>query len=172
MRRFILVGLGSRASEWLPTFPLPGVAEIVAYVEPNPSNSQARADEFNLRKAAIYPSFHDALKEHPEADSVFDIVPPMAREEVVSRALDANLHVLSEKPLAPTLEQAKRLLQLARKRRATWMITQDYRFAPLPRASRRIVESGTLGEIGVISLTFWKTGRFSGNSFYAQMESP
>jgi predicted dehydrogenase len=172
VRRFIVVGLGSRAAEWLPSFPVPGVAEAVAYVEPNPKTAQARADEFGLPRGAIYPSLTAAVSEHAEADSIIDIVTPIVREEVVSEALSAGLNVLSEKPLAPTLEQARRLLQLAQLNGTTWMITQDYRFAPLPRASRRVVESGVIGDLGVISLAFWKTGRFSRDSFYTQIEHP
>jgi predicted dehydrogenase len=172
MRNFIIVGLGARAREWLPNLPFSGVAEAVAYVDPNPKSSEARAVEFELTRSAIYTSLADAREAHPEADSILDIVTPMAREEVVFEALGAGMHVLSEKPLAPTLAQAQRLLQLAQKKGTTWMITQDYRFAPLPRTSRRVVESGALGEIGVINLAFWKTGRFSKDSFYTRIEHP
>ncbi|HYF52249.1 MAG TPA: Gfo/Idh/MocA family oxidoreductase [Planctomycetota bacterium] len=172
MRRFIIVGLGGRSGFWLPSLPLAGVAEPVAFVEPNKANADARSAAFKLDKSAIYPTLAEAKKAHPEADSVIDIVTPMVREAVVSEAFSLGLNVLSEKPLAPTLEQAKRLLALSQKHNKTWMITQNYRFNPLPRTSRRVVESGAIGDIGVINLAFWKTGRFARESYYAQIDFP
>jgi predicted dehydrogenase len=172
VRRIIVVGLGARAREWLPHLASSGAAEVVAYVEPNRATAQTTAHGHKLDGQAIYASLADARAAYPEADSIFDIVTPAARETVVTEALAKGFHVLSEKPLAPTLDQAHRLLERARVSRKTWMISQDYRFAALPRASRRIVESGRLGEIGVISLWFWKTARFPPDSFYAQIDHP
>jgi predicted dehydrogenase len=172
VRTLIIVGLGARASEWLTHVSRSRAVDVVAYVEPNTETAHAQAAKFELPKSAIYPSLAEARAAHPEADSIFDIVAPAAREEVVTEALTAGLHVLSEKPLAPTLEQAQRLLQLAGDSGKTWMITQDYRFASLPRTSRRVIDNGAIGEIGVINLAFWKTGRFSANSYYTHIDHP
>jgi predicted dehydrogenase len=172
MRKFIVVGLGNRVAAWLPSLPCGDAAAAVAFVEPVESNAARRAADFKLDRKTIFPTLAAAVKAHPEADSVLDIVPPVAREAVVSEALAAGLNVLSEKPLAPTLEQAQRLLAQASKARKTWMIAQNYRFNALPRTSRRVVESGTLGEIGVINLQFFKTGRFADGAYYRLIDHP
>jgi len=172
MRRFIVVGLGARAREWLPTLPLHGVAEAVAYVDANPRVVAAVVRDLRLDAGAVYPSLRDARVAHPEADSVLDIVTPAAREEVVAEALMAGLHVLSEKPLAPTLKEAQGLLALLGQSDATWMVSQDYRFSPLSRTTQRLVESGLLGEVGIINIAFWKTARFDDDSFYRRIEHP
>ena len=50
----------------------------------------------------------------PEVDAVLVALPPQAQSAVIQAALRAGKHVLSEKPAAPTLEEAQQLLAFYR----------------------------------------------------------
>jgi predicted dehydrogenase len=69
-------------------------------------------------------------------------------------ALNAGKHVLLEKPFAPSLAEARKVVELAEQRDRVLMISQNYRFFPAVEAVRTLVRSGTLGEVGAISVDF------------------
>jgi predicted dehydrogenase len=68
-----------------------------------------------------------------------------AHAEIVQRALEYDLHVLVEKPFATQMSDAEALVELARKKALTLMVSQNYRFFPGPRAVRALVRNRELG---------------------------
>ena len=85
---------------------LPG-AELVAVVDPDPARAQALAAEVGTRAATSI----DEVAGSIEAASV--AVPTHAHHDVATRLLEAGIHVLIEKPIAETIEQADALVALA-----------------------------------------------------------
>ena len=75
--------------------------------------AQALAVEFGLEDA-ICGSDLDQVIASTEANTVFDIVVPVARAGVVRTALGRGCNVLSEKPLATSLAEAKELIGAAK----------------------------------------------------------
>ncbi len=61
-------------------------------------------------------------------DLLFDLVVPPARFEVVKSALAAGCHVLSEKPMANTLDEAAQIVDLAAKAGRVHAVIQNRRF--------------------------------------------
>lgn len=89
---------------------LPGVeVAAIADLRPELCASAARA----LKIPNAYPS-HQALLAHPGLDAVVVVTRPQATGPVVADCLDSGLHVLSEKPMAHSLAQARRLSERAR----------------------------------------------------------
>ncbi|MFN3634781.1 MAG: Gfo/Idh/MocA family oxidoreductase, partial [Rhizobium rhizophilum] len=86
--------------------------EIVGLVDLDLSVASALATEFGLDQVTIGSDLASVI-EATQANMVFDVVVPSARSTVVSTALKLGCHVLSEKPLAASMEEAKALLSLA-----------------------------------------------------------
>src|SRR5919204_465773 len=71
------------------------------------------------------------------------ILPPPATLD----ALDAGAHVLVEKPIATTLEEADRMVEAARRAGKLLMVGHNERYDPQYREMKRLVDAGMLGTI-------------------------
>ena len=73
--------------------------------------------------------------------------PGYNHKEIVLAALEAGKHVICEKPLANTLEEAQEMLTAARRAGTINMINFNYRRAPAVQLAKKLVEEGKLGDI-------------------------
>lgn len=67
--------------------------------------------------------------------------------EFAVAALEAGKHVLCEKPLANTLDEAQEMAEAARKAGTVNMVCHNYRRAPAVQLAKKLIEEGRLGEI-------------------------
>jgi predicted dehydrogenase len=136
----------SRSYLRIPTlFPdRPADAELVACSD----TVEARRDEalsaFGFRE--VFDDWHRVC-EHPDVDAVVVTAPNMLHVELVEAAAAAGKHVFCEKPVGGTPEQTARAAGAARAAGVTTGVGYNYRFAPLVRHARHLIESGSLGEI-------------------------
>jgi len=103
---------------------------------------------------------HLALLEGEAANLDFvDIATPPAEHAAVAKAaLDRGLHVLCEKPLATTIADAREMLDAARDARRVLFPCHNYKHAPVIKNVRRIIESGEIGRVHLVTLqTFRNT---------------
>jgi predicted dehydrogenase len=127
----------------------PSLAEaitIVGLVDLNRATAENLAKEFGLEEAVIGSDLADVIAA-TKADLVFDVVIPAARFGVVSTALKAGCHVLSEKPMATSLAEGAALIDLAAETGKVHAIIQNRRFISGVRRMRRFVEEGAIGEL-------------------------
>jgi predicted dehydrogenase len=91
-----------------------------------------------------------------ELDVVHICTPPASHPALVTAALDAGLHVICEKPLAPTADVAAQLLDRAASLGLTLVEAQNLRWNDPVLAIDRVVASGELGEVRdvEVSLSF------------------
>ncbi|MBB4009823.1 putative dehydrogenase [Rhizobium taibaishanense] len=134
---------------------------IVGMVDLNPAAAQALAEEFGLRDAVVATSLSDILNT-VQADLVFDVVIPVARFDVVSTALRAGCHVLSEKPMANTLDEAKALVSLASETGRVHAVVQNRRFIEGIRRMRAFIDSGAIGDLTAVHCDFFLAPHFGG----------
>jgi len=113
---------------------------------PQPSQ---RAD---LDGIAVYETPQELVAD-PRVDAVIVALPTPLHAEVTVLALQAGRHVLCEKPMARTLEEADRMLAAAAASGRTLMIAQCIRFWPQYVAIRELVRSGRLGRVRLVKLT-------------------
>ena len=123
----------------------PGV-ELAAVVDPDHAARQASED------APGYGVLEEALTS-VECDAVLVASPPGTHQAVVKAALEAGKHVLCEKPLATSLEDALDLIEVAEQARRILMVSQNYRYNAPFRAVQRIVMEGELGELASIRIS-------------------
>lgn len=161
----VLCGCGAMAKGWLravqSTPELKEALRIVGLVDLNRDVAQALASEFGLADVAIGTDLGAMLNE-TGADIVFDVVIPAARHSVVTAALAHGCHVLSEKPMASSMEEAADLLRAAAKAGKIHSVVQNRRFISGVRRMRRLVESGAIGAITAIHCDFFLGPHFGG----------
>lgn len=135
--------------------------EIVGLVDLDPATAKALAAEFALEDVTIGADLASVI-EATRANMVFDVVVPSARFNVVSTALNLGCHVLSEKPLATSMDEAKALLSLATETGRVHAVVQNRRFISGVRRLRRAVEDGLIGELSGIHCDFFLGPHFGG----------
>lgn len=121
-----------------------GAAEVKAV-------SDLRADRLK-QVAGRYPAVkttanHRELLADPGVDAVAIATPVSSHYELALQALQAGKHVLVEKPFTATVEQGRRLVEEADRRRLTLMVDHTFLFTPAVRKVKELVDSGELGRL-------------------------
>ena len=88
----------------------------------------------------------EELLEDPRAGVVDIAVVPPAQPEIALSALDAGKHLLCQKPLAPDVRTAERVVEEAEKRELKLAVNQQLRFDEGIAAARAMVRAGWIGE--------------------------
>lgn len=150
----IQVGLGPHGRNWARrVFPEVGEVEVVAYVDRDPSALDTLKQETGVAARLCFESLTEAISETgPEA--LLNTTSLPAHVPVTKAALEAGLHVLVEKPFAPTLDLARELVDAAAMRRLVLMVSQNYRFFPAPRVISTMVHESSLGKLYQIAIDF------------------
>ncbi|CDI10552.1 Gfo/Idh/MocA family protein [Agrobacterium pusense] len=161
----VLCGCGAMAKGWLRAIQsspeIAGEIRIAGLVDLNEGTARALAEEFALTGAVIGTDLRAVLTE-TKADILFDIVIPQARFAVVEAGLAAGCHVLSEKPLAASMEEAATLVELAKKAGKIHAVVQNRRFVSGIRRLRRALEEGVIGDLTAIHCDFFLGPHFGG----------
>jgi predicted dehydrogenase len=155
----IMVGCGAMSAEWIRSAKEMGI-EIAALVDLNMDFARARAAEFQL-EAGLFDNLDHALQK-VRAQMLFDCTIPAAHAEVDTKGLMNGLHVLEEKPLAMSLIDAHRLIDLAEKNKLVHAVIQNRRFHPGVRKIRRLLDQGLIGEITTVNIDFFVPAHFGG----------
>src|SRR3954449_6932915 len=92
------------------------------------------------------PDFQDLLKDQA-IDAVAIATPVHTHYDLAMAALRAGKHVFVEKPLAPTSEQARRLIDEADRRNLVLMVDHTFLYTPAVQKIRQLLVEGALGEI-------------------------
>ena len=97
---------------------------------------------------------YQQLLEDPEIDAVHICTPNALHFEMAKAAMDAGKHVLCEKPLASTVEEAEAMLALAEDKKLAHCTLYNVRGYPQVQQMRRMREAGDLGDIQVVQGTY------------------
>jgi predicted dehydrogenase len=90
----------------------------------------------------------------PRVEAVAICTPPATHAELTLAALEAGKHVFLEKPIAPTLEEADRLIEHADRSSHAVMVGFNFRRHRFVEQARRVVSEGTLGRIQALRTAF------------------
>ncbi len=168
----VLAGCGGMSKGWLTAIGehpvLKGRVRIVGLVDLHRPTAEARAQEFGLGDAIIGSNL-DAVLSETKPDLLLDVVVPGARAGVVETGLRHGCHVLSEKPMATSLDEARAMITQAKIAGRIHAIVQNRRFIPGVRRIRRLIESGAIGELASLNCDFFIGAHFGG--FRDEMEN-
>ena len=163
----IMVGCGGMSGAWLKPATENPALQIVALVDLNSDAARARAQEFGLDHALVTDSLEDALA-RTGAEAVFDCTAPVAHCPVTLTALRHGCHVLGEKPMADSMENARAMAAAAAEARRIYTVIQNLRYAAGIRRLRAFLDTGVLGRLTTVGTDFFIGAHFDG--FRAEME--
>lgn len=127
--------------------------QIEAWVDTAESTRSEATESLKLPPDRVFADITSALQA-VDAEAVVIITSIAGHVPVAKEALEAGLHVLVEKPFAPSVSEARQLTELAHRVGRTLMVSQNYRFFPAPVAAAELVASGRLGRLGAIHIDF------------------
>lgn len=142
--RFAIIGTGFWSRYQLAGWrEVPGV-ECVALFNRTRAKAAALAKEFGV--PAVYDDA-EALLHREQLDFVDIITDAGTHEHFVNLALEHGLPVICQKPMAPELATARRMVEAARKRNVPLYIHENWRWQAPIRAFKEVLSSGKLGRL-------------------------
>ena len=167
--RAVMAGCGQQARQWVRAARDVGGIEIIGLADIDPGAAQTLATEADLNGVRVGTDLGELLDE-TAPDLLFDIVVPDARRDVVAAGLSHGAHVLSEKPMATSLDEAREIVALGRTANRVHAIVQNRRYVEGIRRLQGLVASGAIGELTALHCDFFVGPHFGG--FREEMDHP
>lgn len=117
---------------------------LVAVADIDEDSARRAAEEFGAE--AFYTDYHDLLA-NPDVEAVTVTTWPSAHAEAVIAAAEAGKHILCEKPIAPTLEEADAMVDAAEKAGVKFTMGYQSRFGAQLPLLKKIMDEGLLGRL-------------------------
>jgi predicted dehydrogenase len=134
-----------------PEFRLMGLCEL----------DRGRGEEFARRHHGIRVETDiDELLCDPRIEAVAIATPPRTHSALVQRALEAGKHVLVEKPLATTVEDAEELIETAERAGLVLMPGHTFVYSPSVNKVRDLIRSGEVGEVYFVTSSRMNLGLY------------
>ena len=139
--RIGLIGLGIMGELYAKVYSSHPLARLVAVS----SRRQGKVEEFSTRFGAQGYADYREMIEHAELDAVVIATPDHAHYESAHMALSAGKHVLIEKPITTSVQEADALLRLAAKRQLKIQVTFNHRWLSPYYQARTTIQKGEIG---------------------------
>lgn len=120
--------------------------DIAAFCDIKVERAEKAAKEYGTEDAKIYEDYMELLQ-NPEIDVVHVCTPNVMHCPITVAAFEAGKHVLCEKPMAATTEDAEKMMEAWRKSGKKFTIGYQNRFRTDAQALKRACEEGKLGEV-------------------------
>jgi predicted dehydrogenase len=148
-----VVGLGSLAiNQILPAFAECEKSKVVALVSGHPDKANKLALRYGVNPKNIYNyQNYDSLKDNPEVDVIYIVLPNSMHAEYTVRGLQAGKHVLSEKPMATNPAECQQMIDASKKADRKLMVAYRCRYEPYNLEMIRVARSQEFGQIKVIN---------------------
>ena len=160
MLKAVLAGCGAMSAGWIdaatqiPELAIIGFADLDLGRAETAAKAQAQPARAERDIAVLIDQLHP--------DVVFDVAVPSARHALVSLALSCGCHVLTEKPMAETMDQARDLVASAETAGRIHAVIQNRRYLAPLRRIRRLLSSGALGRVTSLHCDFFLAPHFGG----------
>ena len=131
---------------------------VAAALSSNAERARAGARELHIVPERAYGSFSEmaaAEKSRPDRIDAVSIVTPNHLHFAPAKAfLEAGIHVICDKPLTTTVEDALALAEIVRRSGLIFGLTHNYTGYPLVRQAREMIEAGEVGRIRVVQVEY------------------
>lgn len=148
--RFIQIGVGGFGYWWrhafLPGLREKGLAQAVAAVDINAALLPEAGQSVGLSSDRLYTDPAKAFRE-VEADFAIIVVPPAFHEQMVDLAVEHGCHILSEKPMADSMEASCRIYHRVKDAGLRMAVTMSHRFDQDKQSLQKQIESGDFGPL-------------------------
>ena len=162
-----ILGTGWIAAKFVEDLKLVPNASAMAVASRRSFTAQAFASQANIPKA--YGSYQELLSD-ADIDIIFVATPHTCHREDCILALEAGKAVLCEKPFAMTAQEAREVVNVARKRRLFCMEAMWMRFLPMALEVREMIHRGEIGDIRYLSADFGYPTEFDPDNRFFSIE--
>ncbi|KKI84794.1 Gfo/Idh/MocA family protein [Shouchella clausii] len=151
-----VVGCGSIAiHRHVPEYAANPNVELVAFCDLNIEVAQKLADQYGVKQ--VYDS-HEAMLKEAKMDAVSVCTQNVDHAQVSIDAANAGCHVLCEKPMATSIEEAQQMIDAAKANNVKLMIGHNQRLMPPHVKAKEILQSGKIGKPLTFKTTFGHGG--------------
>ena len=152
--RIAIAGAGMVTHHHLIAWSRASLVEVVAIYNRTPDKANVRAREFGIPR--VYSDIEKMLdQERPDALDI--AVAVEAHAAFAKMAADRGIHILCQKPMTPTLKEAKALVaEIAE--RVRFMVHENWRFRPQYRQAAKWIAEGKTGPIREFRLSTRSSG--------------
>jgi len=131
---------------------------VAAALSSDPARARAAALDLHIAPDRAYGSFAEMAKSEAarkdRIDAVSIVTPNHLHYAPAKAFLEAGIHVICDKPLTTTLEDALELAQIVRRTGLLFAVTHNYTGHPMVRQARQMVADGELGPIRVVQAEY------------------
>src|SRR5205807_1524029 len=131
---------------------------VAAALSSKPDRSRAAALELHIAPERAYGSFMEMAtaeaKRADRIDAVSIVTPNHVHFGPAKAFLEAGIHVICDKPLTTTVEDAVALAGIVKKSGLIFGLTHNYTGYPLVRQAREMVQAGELGQLRVVQVEY------------------
>lgn len=155
-KRCLMIGAGGMAGGWIRNFysRFDQRNEIVGLVDIKEDILNSAGDFLGLPANRRFTDMRAAF-DAVEADYCTIVIPPAVHKDAVMLAVEKQMDILSEKPIADTWEACVDIYRAVRQAGVKMLVIQNYRYSPRMLTIRQVLRDGRLGRINYI------VGRFA-----------
>jgi predicted dehydrogenase len=166
--RAVVAGAGALGPFWATELIESPDTELVGWVDLDPRRVQASAAKLGV-KVPAGDALVPMLREQ-EPDFVVNVTPPAAHRSVALEALEHGAAVLTEKPLATSMAEAREMIAAADRAGRLLMVSQNRRYMPELQEFRR--ELAELGPLSSLTCEFHRNHRHAEAEFLFSFPQP
>ena len=144
MVKAAIIGSGFSANIHAEGYERSPLSELVTASSPTEEHIRSFADKHGLKD--YYTDYREMLRRE-DIDLVSVCVPNYLHHQVAIAALEAGKHVVCEKPLAVTLQEAEDMVEAAKRKGVRLFYGENWLFAPALARVMEIVKGGAIGEV-------------------------
>ena len=153
--RWGIIGPGGIAKKFASDLQLVADGELVAVASRNLERAQEFAQLYHAPKAF---GSYEELFAYEEVDALYIATPHTSHAALTIEALKHGKHVLCEKPIAVSAEDAEKMVAEAKKQKVFLMEAMWSRFNPTIKKVKELVDSGAIGDVGYVNADFTFNG--------------
>lgn len=153
-----VVGVGNMGHNHARTYYNLDESQLIAVCDVNKKRAHEIAVKYNTR---AFSDYREILNSNPKPDVISIVVPTKFHQEIACFFLEKGVNVLLEKPIADSLDNAKKIISAAKKSKVKFTVGHVERFNPAVIELKKLIEKDKLGRI--LSVIARRVGVFPPN---------
>ncbi|AGS19958.1 Gfo/Idh/MocA family protein [Rhizobium etli] len=165
-RRFALIGTGNRGTTMWGKDLLAGWREhvdLTAIVEKNPLRGE-RARNMIGSNAPLYANIDSMLAEQ-KPDLAIVCTPDQTHDDIIVRALESGIDVITEKPMTTSIEKIRRILDAEKRTGRRVDVSFNYRYAPTAARIKELLNAGEIGRVTSVDFHWYLNTKHGADYF-------
>ncbi|MEK6647533.1 MAG: Gfo/Idh/MocA family oxidoreductase [Candidatus Firestonebacteria bacterium] len=139
-----IIGSQFQADIHIASIQMGEIAEVVAVASPTPGNANKLAKKYNIPK--IFLDYREMLKEK-DIEMVTIAAPNRFHSQMTIDIANAGKHVVCEKPLCMTLEEADEMINICKRKGVLLMYAEELFFTPKYVRAKQLADEGAFGKV-------------------------